>query len=151
MKIVMCLVMFVAGFAFTQDEAAGEPEKAFSGSVSLSGVSKYLWRGWTLHDNAAVTPAMLLEATRESRHAALYRDIAAKSLGEEVDEQMARAMLADLLVQLERPRVESEYRRLAANGQHDEVERQRFQVVSRRLAELKGAPKADASPVQRGA
>jgi len=99
-----------------------------------------------LQASAAATPAMVVEAARESQYAALYVNVAAETLTEAVDDDMARVMLADALVQLERSRVESEYRRLIASGQRDEVERQRFRAVSQRLAELKGVVPAGARP-----
>ncbi|HZM47979.1 MAG TPA: DNA primase [Burkholderiales bacterium] len=92
-----------------------------------------------LQESGATTAAMLTEVTRESPYFALYQEIAAKTMAEPVDEGMAKVMLGDALVQLERPRVEAEFQRLVTEGQRNDVERQRFQTVSRRLRELKGA------------
>ena len=92
-----------------------------------------------LQESGAGTPAMLVEVTRESRYTGLYQDVAGKTLADGADDEMAKAMLADAFIQLEKQHVQSEYERLLAGGQRNEVERQRFQAVSRRLAELKGA------------
>lgn len=56
MRILLVTVLLMAGLVFCQEDGAAEPEKAFSGSVSLSVVSKYLWRGYNLHDNIALQP-----------------------------------------------------------------------------------------------
>src|SRR4029453_17873238 len=62
-----------------------------------------------LQESGATTAAMLTEVTRESPYFALYQEIAAKTMAEPVDEGMAKVMLGDALVQLERPRVEAEF------------------------------------------
>ena len=99
-----------------------------------------------LQDNGVTTPAMLAEATRESQYFSLYQEIAAKTMAEPLDEGMAKVMLADALVQLERPLVEAEFQRLVTGGQRNDVDRARFQTVSRRLRELKGAPPVGQHP-----
>ena len=93
-----------------------------------------------LQESGATTTAMLTELSRESEYFPLYQEIAAKTMAEPLDEEMAKAMLADALVQLEKPRVEAEFQRLVSEGQRNDVERERFQTVFRRLRELKGAP-----------
>jgi len=93
----------------------------------------------TLKESGATTSAMLVEMTRESRHARLYQDAAARALTDVTDDETAKNILADVLLKLERQRMESEYERLSAGGQRSEVERRRFQEVSRRLDELKKA------------
>ena len=100
----------------------------------------------TLRNCGAVTPAMLIEATRDSQYSALYEQASARFLAETVDDGTAKIMLADALLQLERPRVEAEYKRLTENGQRNDAERRRFEVVSRRMAELKGAPPVGTQP-----
>jgi DNA primase len=99
-----------------------------------------------LQEHGATTAAMLTEVTRESQYFDLYQKIAAKMMAEPVDEGMAKVMLADALIQLERPRVEAEFQRLVAEGQRSDVERERFQTISRRLRELKGAPPVGQRP-----
>ena len=51
----------------------------------------------------------------------------------------AQIELGDAFTRIELRRVESEYAQLAKGGTKSDAERQRFQEVSRRLAELKGA------------
>jgi DNA primase len=92
-----------------------------------------------LQESGATTVAMLTEVTRGSEYFPLYQEIAAKTMAEPLDEGMAKVMLADALIQLEKPRVEAEFQRLVAEGQRSDVERERFQTISRRLRELKGA------------
>ena len=72
-------------------------------------------------------------------HAELYRQAAASGLNDASDDEMAARELADALVKLERQRMETEFRQLSGSGQRTEVERQRFQEVSKRLDELKRA------------
>ncbi|HKU71435.1 MAG TPA: DNA primase, partial [Burkholderiales bacterium] len=91
----------------------------------------------------APTPAMLEEATRDSRHAALYRDLAGQTLAVPGDDETAAADLAGLFNKLELDHVQSEYQRLTASGVRDE----HFQEISRRLAELKkGSGASEARP-----
>jgi len=85
---------------------------------------------------------MLIEATRESRFAALYQDIAGQTLTVTGDDETARADLAGVFIKLELDRVLNEYKRLTASGIRDE----RYQELSRRLAELKGASSGEARP-----
>jgi hypothetical protein len=99
-----------------------------------------------LQESGATTPAMLTEVTRESQYFPLYQDIAGKTMAEPLDEGMAKVMLGDAWIQLEKPRIEAEFQRLVAEGQRDDVERERFQTVSRRLRELKGAPPVGQHP-----
>jgi len=99
-----------------------------------------------LQESGATTPAMLTEVTRESEYFALYQEIAAKTMAEPLDEGMAKDMFAGALIQLEKPRVEAEYQRLMAEGQRNDVERERLQTVFRRLRELKGAPPVGQHP-----
>src|SRR6185295_6127327 len=74
----------------------------------------------TLQKCAIVTPAMLVEVTRESQYNLLYQDVSARMLTETVDDETARAMLSDALLQLERPRIEAEYQRLLASDHRNE-------------------------------
>jgi len=54
-------------------------------------------------------------------------------------DEAVQADLTGVFAQLELKRVQSEYARLSASGVRDESERLRFEELSRRLAELKGA------------
>ena len=92
------------------------------------------------------TPAMLFEATRESQYAALYQEAAGETLSVAGDENSALADFAGAFNQLELVRIRSEYERLTAGGVPSETERRRIQELSRRLAELKGAPVPGARP-----
>ena len=100
----------------------------------------------TLRESGATTPAMLFEATRESRYAALYQEAAGETLSVAGDENSALADFAGAFNQLELVRIRSEYERLTAGGVPSETERRRIQELSRRLAELKGAPVPGARP-----
>lgn len=93
----------------------------------------------TLKGTGATTSAMLVEVMRESPHANLYQNVAAKTLTDAADSDTARKILADVLLKLEKQHMESEFQRLNNDGQRSEVDRQRFQEVSRRLEELKRA------------
>lgn len=92
-----------------------------------------------LKGSGAASPAMVFEATRESRYAALYQDVAGETLAGSEDPESAQAELAGAFLQLELLRVQSEYQLLTATGARNDAERKRFQELSRRLAELKGA------------
>jgi DNA primase len=92
-----------------------------------------------LKGSGIASAAGLVEATRESPHAELYVGAAASGLHDVSDDEMAARELADALLKLERQRMEVEFRQLSGSGQRTEVERQRFQEVSRRLDELKRA------------
>ena len=99
-----------------------------------------------LRESGATTPAMLFEATRESQYAALYQEAAGETLSVAGDENSALADFAGAFNQLELMRIRSEYERLTAGGIPSETERRRIQELSRRLAELKGAPGTGARP-----
>jgi DNA primase len=99
-----------------------------------------------LRDSGATTPAMLFEATRDSQYAALYQEAAGETLSVAGDESSALADFTGAFNQLELLRIRSEYERLTAGGVHGEPERRRIQELSRRLAELKGAPGGGARP-----
>lgn len=93
----------------------------------------------TLKDSGASSLGAVFEATRESRYADIYEAVAAETLLAAGSEETARAELDGVFSQLELKRVQSEYARLSAAGAQNETERLRFQELSRRLAELKGA------------
>jgi len=95
-----------------------------------------------INASGATSTAMLFEATRESQHAGFYQDVAARSLTDAADDGIAREIFTDALRKIERQRVESEFERLNASG----VRNERYQELSRRLAELKGAAGAEARP-----
>ncbi len=92
-----------------------------------------------LREGEIVAPAMLVEATRSSPHANLFQQVAGEVMVGTDDEQSAQADWTGAFLQLELVQVQSEYQRLTAGGARDEAERRRFQELSRRLAELKGA------------
>jgi len=91
-----------------------------------------------LKGSGITSPAMLFEATRESRYAALYQDVAGQALAISGDDDATQADLAGVFIKLELERVQSEYQRLTASG----VRNERYRELSRRLAELKGAAAA---------
>ena len=93
-----------------------------------------------LTGSGVTTSAMLIEATRESRYAALYQDVAGQTLIVEGNDDTAQADLAGVLNKLELDRVKSEYKQLTASG----VRSERYQELSKRLAELKGAAETGA-------
>ncbi len=95
-----------------------------------------------LREGEIASPAMLIEATRTSPHSTLFQEVAGESLAGSDDEQSAQADWTGAFLQLELVQVQSEYQRLTAGGARDETERRRFQELSRRLAELKGAAAA---------
>ncbi len=95
-----------------------------------------------LKGSGATTSGMLIEATRDSRHAALYQEVAGQTFAVSGDDESARADLAGVLIKLELDHVLSEYKRLTASGVRDE----RYQELSRRLAELKGASTGSPRP-----
>jgi DNA primase len=95
-----------------------------------------------LKGSGITTPAMLFEATRDSRYAALYQSIAGEMLTGTVASETAKEDLAGAFTTLEREHVESEYRRLTATGVRDE----RYQEIARRLAKLKGAAPVESRP-----
>jgi DNA primase len=100
----------------------------------------------TVRESGASSTPMLFEATRDSQHGELYQEIAAHGLNEAVDETMAREILRDVLRKLESQRVESELRQLYSSNAPNETERRRIQELSKRQAELKGAPGVGARP-----
>jgi hypothetical protein len=99
-----------------------------------------------LKESGATTPAMLFEATRESQYAALYQEAAGETLSVAGDENSALADFTGAFIQLELLQIRSEYEQLTAGGVRSETERRRIQELSRRLAELKGAPGTGARP-----
>ena len=90
--------------------------------------------------------AAILESARQSKYYQLYEEAVADTLMGMDDEQTADAVVGGIFAQLELRQVQSEYERLSAKGVCDETERQRFQQVSRRLAELKGGAAVSTSP-----
>ncbi|MCC7485955.1 MAG: DNA primase [Burkholderiales bacterium] len=95
-----------------------------------------------LKDGGCSTPAMLIEATRDSPHAALYRSVAGESLTASPEDPGAADAFAEAFRRLEHDRVKGEFERLNAAGPLSDAERQRFHALIRRLAELKGASRA---------
>lgn len=93
-----------------------------------------------LRGSGTTTPAMLFEATRESQYAGLYQDVAGETLAGPADGESAQADLAGAFKKLEHDRVKKEFEQLTADG----VRNERYQELSRRLAELKGAAESGA-------
>jgi DNA primase len=85
------------------------------------------------------TPAMLIEATRDSAHTTLFQQVAGETMAGADDPESVQAEWRGAFAQLELVRVQGEYQRLTAAGARSPAERDRFQQLSRRLAELKGA------------
>jgi DNA primase len=100
----------------------------------------------TVRASGATSSAMLFEATRESRYAGFYQEVAARSLTDVPDDETARTILADVLLKLESQRVESEYQRLNAKEVRNETERLRLQELYHRMAELKGSTSTGNQP-----
>jgi DNA primase len=96
--------------------------------------------------SGATTPAMLFEATRDSRHADLYQNIAGETLTGDVEDATAMNELADAFRKLEHDRVRGEFERLNAAGARNDAERQRIQDLGRRLGELKGVQNTGIRP-----
>jgi DNA primase len=93
-----------------------------------------------LKGRGVVTSAMLVEATRDSRYADLYQSVAGQTLTVTGDDETARADLEGVFNKLEHDQVKIEFEKLNASG----VRNERFQELSRRLAELKGASGGEA-------
>jgi DNA primase len=92
-----------------------------------------------LRASGATSLGVAFEATRDSEYADIYEAVTAETLLAAGSDEAVRADLDGVFAQLELKRVENEYTRLSASGVRDEAERVRFQELSRRLAELKGA------------
>lgn len=92
-----------------------------------------------LKNSGATSLGVAFEATRNSEFADIYEAVAGETLLAASSEDMVRADLDGIFAQLELERVKGEYTRLSASGVRSESERLRFQELSRRLAELKGA------------
>jgi hypothetical protein len=76
---------------------------------------------------------------KESPYSSQYEAAAAEGLADSVSEDIAATMLDGEFLALERQRVEAEYRDLVSRKLNDD-ERERFEEVQRRYAELKGVP-----------
>jgi DNA primase len=92
-----------------------------------------------LRTSGATSLGVAFEATRDSEYAEIYAAVVGETLLAAGSDEAVRADLDGVFAQLELRRVQSEYARLSASGVRDETERLRFQELSRRLAELKGA------------
>ncbi|OGA21546.1 MAG: DNA primase [Betaproteobacteria bacterium RIFCSPLOWO2_02_FULL_67_26] len=86
-------------------------------------------------ETGADTPGKLFEATRDTQYANLYQEVAADVMAP-TDDASAKADLDGAFNQLELQCVKSEFKQLSDGGQRTEVERQRFQEVKQRMAEL---------------
>jgi DNA primase len=110
-------------------------QRALLGSPELAPVAALVD---VLLETGADTTAKLFEAVRGTQHADLYQEVAADAMAP-TDDAAALDDLKGAFNQLELLSVKSEFERLNASGQRSEIERQRFQEVSRRLDELKRA------------
>jgi hypothetical protein len=81
--------------------------------------------------------AGLFESMKESPYSSQYEAAAAEGLADSVPEDMAATMLDGEFLALERQRIEAEYRDLVSRKLNDR-ERERFEEVQKRYAELKG-------------
>ncbi|MBI1964650.1 MAG: DNA primase [Betaproteobacteria bacterium] len=124
-------------------EKLSEGQRVLLNSPDLAPVAELVS---VLKDSGATLPAMVIEATRESQYSALYQDVAGEILATSGDEESAQADLAGAFNQLELLQIRSERERLAAGDLRNEAERSRVQELDRRLAELKGAPRAETRP-----
>ena len=96
-------------------------------------------------DTGADTPGKLFEATRDTQYADLYQEVAADAMAP-TDDASAQADLDGAFNQLELLQIRGEHERLTAGGLRNETERQRFQELERRLAELKRSAGSGAQP-----
>jgi DNA primase len=85
------------------------------------------------------TTAALIEATRDSPYADIYEETASENLAEPARPEEFRADFDGIFAHLEKRSVEAEYQQLLGKSSQTELERQRFDQLSRRLSELKGA------------
>lgn len=111
-------------------------QQALLDAVELAPVAELIG---LVRESDIVTPAMLIEATRDSSHSTLFQQVAGETMAGAEDLESAQAEWRGAFVQLELARVQGEYQRLTATGARSEAERVRFLELSRRLAELKGA------------
>ena len=83
--------------------------------------------------------AALFEATRESPYAELYNEVATENMESPTHPEEVRSELEGVFAHLEAWSVETEYRQLLSKPEQNDAERLRFQQLSRRLSELRGA------------
>lgn len=93
----------------------------------------------TIKESGVSTTAALFEAMRESPYAQIYAEIASENLATPGLPEEFRADFEGIFAHLEKRAVEAEYEQLLEKSVKTELERQRFDQLSRRLAELKGA------------
>jgi DNA primase len=86
-------------------------------------------------ETGADTPGKLFEAARDTQYADLYQEVATDPMAP-ADDAAAKADIDGAFNQLELLSVRSEFKRLSDSGQRSDVERQRFQEVKQRMAEL---------------
>jgi hypothetical protein len=96
-------------------------------------------------DTGADTPGKLFEATRDTQYGDLYQEVAADVMAP-ADDASAQADLEGAFNQLELLQIRGEHERLTAGGLRNETDRQRFQELDRRLAELKRSAGSPAQP-----
>jgi len=100
------------------------PAVALAGEVEAKGIT---------------STAALFEATRESPYAELYKEVATENMESPTHPEEVRTELEGVFAHLEEWSVEEEYEQLVSKPEKNAAERLRFQQLSRRLSELRGA------------
>jgi hypothetical protein len=95
---------------------------------------------------ALPTAGALFEAVRGSVYAEVYAEIARDGLASPAEYEGARADFEGVMTKLELSAVEAQYRQLCGQTAISVQDRERLQVVSRRLAELKGGVRVGVVP-----
>ena len=129
LRLIVCHPELVASLdaerrAIVDAEPTLEPVAALMQHVAAHGIT---------------STAALFETVKNSPYAEQYRVAAAEALEDVSSGDTATALLEGELRQLERQSVQAEYERLVSGELDTPAARERFAVVSKRLAELKGA------------
>ena len=114
-----------------------EADPAYGPVVALVDVAK---------TTGVSTAGALLEAVRGFPFAELYAEIARDALASPAEFEGARADFDGVMAKLELSSVEAQYRQLCGQPTVSVEDRERLQVVSRRLAELKGGVRVGVVP-----
>jgi DNA primase len=114
-----------------------EADPAYAPVLALVDVAK---------TTGVATAGALLEAVRGFPFAELYAEIARDGLASPAEFEGARADFDGVMAKLELSSVEAQYRQLCGQATVTVEDRERLQVVSRRLAELKGGVRVGVVP-----
>jgi DNA primase len=114
-----------------------ESDSAFAPVLALVDVAE---------STAISTAGALFEAVRGSVYAEVYAEIARDGLASPAEYEGARADFEGVMAKLELSAVEAQYRQLCGQTAISVEDRERLQVVSRRLAELKGGVRVGVVP-----